>query len=131
MVRSVLLSLALLALAQPALGQRFDGFNVIVAPNHPFGSVSARQSLAAAKHAGARAVAIVPFFWQSDPQHSGIRRGADMPDDELRAAIRDARALGLKVMLKPHVWVEGSWAGAVNPQDSDTLFGRYRDGFVR
>lgn len=42
-----------------------------------------------------------------------------MPDAVLRFAIRDARALGLAVMVKPHVWVEGSWAGAVEPQSPD------------
>ena len=36
-----------------------------------------------------------------------------MTDDELRAAIRGAHALGLAVMVKPQVWVPQSWAGAV------------------
>ena len=36
-----------------------------------------------------------------------------MNDDELRAAIREAHALGLAVLVKPHVWVPQSWAGAV------------------
>jgi hypothetical protein len=36
-----------------------------------------------------------------------------MPDAALRAAIRDAHALGLAVLVKPHVWVPESWAGAV------------------
>jgi hypothetical protein len=34
----------------------------------------------------------------------------------LRAAIRDAHGLGLAVVLKPQVWVPGSWAGAVAMQ---------------
>ena len=44
-------------------------------------------------------------------------------------AIRDAHALGLKVMVKPHVWVQGSWAGTVEPPSPDgwrTWFERYR-----
>ncbi len=126
--------MALLALAQPALGQRLDGFNVIVAPSHPFGSPSARQSLAAAKRAGAKQIAIVPFLWQRTPQHPEIARGDDMPDAELRLAIREARSLGLRVMVKPHVWVDGSWAGAVEPQTAqawDVWFGRYRNEIVR
>ena len=36
-----------------------------------------------------------------------------MNDDELRAAIREAHALGLAVLVKPHVWVPQSWAGAI------------------
>ena len=38
-----------------------------------------------------------------------------MSDDELRAAIRIARELGFAVIVKPHVWVPESWAGAVAP----------------
>jgi hypothetical protein len=133
MLRSALLVLAWLALAQPALGQRFDGFNVVVAPNHPFGSPSARQSLSAAKRAGAQAVAVVPFLWQRHPQHPEIVRGDDMTDAELRLAIREVRALGLKVMVKPHVWIDGSWAGAVDPRTAsgwDVWFNRYCDEIV-
>ena len=134
MLRWALLVMALLAPAQPALGQRFDGFNVIVAPGHRFGSASARESLAAAKRAGAAAVAIVPFLWQHSPRHAEIVRGDDMSDAELRLSIRDARALGLKVMVKPHVWVDGSWAGAVDPptpEARDVWFGRYRSEIAR
>src|ERR1043166_9625222 len=46
-----------------------------------------------------------------------------------RAAIRDARALGLTVMVKPHVWVPESWAGTVAPRSEDgwrTWFESYR-----
>lgn len=89
------------------------GFNVIQAPGHPFGSPSARQSLAAAKRVGANAIAVVPFLWQATPASPDPVRGKDMTDDELRAAIRDAHALGLSVMIKPQVWVPRSWAGAV------------------
>jgi hypothetical protein len=80
------------------------------------------------------AVAVVPFLWQRDPRHPGIVRGDDMSDAELRIAIRDSRALGLKVMIKPHVWVDGSWAGAVNPggsEDRELWFERYRSELVR
>jgi len=40
-------------------------------------------------------------------------RGDDMTDAELRAAVRDAHALGLAVLVKPHVWVPERWAGVV------------------
>jgi hypothetical protein len=134
MLRSALLVLAWLALAQPALSQRFDGFNVVVAPNHRFGSPSARESLMAAKRAGAQAIAVVLFLWQRNPERPEIVRGDDMPDAELRLAIREARALGLKVMVKPHVWIDGSWAGAVDPKTAsgwDLWFDRYREEIAR
>src|SRR5262249_31338574 len=59
-----------------------------------------------------------------------IGRGSDMPDDALRQAIRQARALGFAVVVKPHVWVPGTWAGAVEPGSEaawQTWFSRYRD----
>lgn len=93
------LALALVAADARAAG-KLNGFNVIVSPGHPFGSAQARASLGAAKRMGANAVAIVPFLWQSNPSSVDIVRGADMSDDELRAVLRDARALGLKTIVK-------------------------------
>jgi hypothetical protein len=92
---------------------RLDGFNVIAAPGHPFGSATAKVALSNAKRLGARAIAIVPFLWQSEPTSSKLLRGDDMTDTELRAGIRAAHALGLGVLVKPHVWVPERWAGVV------------------
>jgi hypothetical protein len=115
---AVALAVGLMAFASSA-ERRLDGFNVITAPGHPFGSASAGRSLLAAKQVGAKAVAIIPFLWQPDPSSTSIARGNDMPDEELRAAIRQARALGLVTIVKPHVWVPRSWAGAVEPQSEE------------
>jgi hypothetical protein len=71
--------------------------------------------LAETKRLGATAAAIVPFLWQASPSSAEIVRGGDMSDSALRAAIRQARGLGLATVVKPHVWVPGSWAGAVAP----------------
>ena len=130
-IRLILILAALLleASAAPASAQRLDGFNLVAVPGHPFGGVSARQAMAAAKDAGAKAVAIVPFVWQPDPSSAQLVRGDDMPDDEVRAAIRDAKALGLAVLVKPHVWVPERWAGAVRPAtepDWATWFQNYQ-----
>jgi hypothetical protein len=117
-----------------AIAQRFDGFNVIVTPGHPFGSASAERALLAAKRLGATTIAIVPFLWQAKPSSPEIERGADMSDNALRAAIEQARALGFSVIVKPHVWVPHSWAGAVEP-DSEaswhTWFNDYRREIVQ
>lgn len=53
-----------------------------------------------------------------------------MSDEELRQAIRDARALGLATVVKPQVWVDGSWAGAIALSSEDewrAWFVHYRD----
>ena len=93
--------------------RRFDGFNVIATPR--IRSAARRQSwrLPTPNSSAPRAVAIIPFLWQPSPASPDLVRGKDMNDDELRAAIRDAHALGLAVLVKPHVWVPQSWAGAI------------------
>jgi hypothetical protein len=109
--------------------ERLDGFNVIGMAEHPFGSASAAAALARAKRVGATAVAIVPFLWQSSASDFDIVRGADMPDEALRAAIRQAHGAGFAVIVKPHVWVPRGWAGAVAPtseHDWRAWFAGYR-----
>jgi hypothetical protein len=113
---------------------RLDGFNVIVAAGHPFGGASARLALADARRLGAGAVAIVPFLWQAAAASPDLIRGDDMTDAELRAAIRDAHALGLAVLVKPHVWVPHGWAGTVAMKTETAWrrwFANYRCELVR
>jgi hypothetical protein len=117
------------ARSEPSFERQFDGFNVIAAPDHPFGSESAKLALTNAKALGARTVAIIPFLWQSSPANTDLVRGTDMNDDELRSAIRDAHALGLAVVVKPHLWVPNSWAGTVavtSEQAWPTWFAHYQ-----
>jgi hypothetical protein len=124
---AVAIALALtIAASSPGIAQRLDGFNVIAVPGHPFGGTSAKRALADAKRIGAKTVAIIPFLWQASALSPSLERGSDMPDEMLRAAIRDARELGLNVMVKPHVWVPGSWAGAVAMDAEDA----WRQWFV-
>ncbi len=121
------------AAAFPA-GQRIDGFNVIVVSGHAFGTASAARALAAAKRLGATAIAIVPFLWQAKTSSPDILRGTDMSDNELRQAIRQAKAQGLTSIVKPHVWVPESWAGAVEPDSEaawQSWFSDYRREIAR
>jgi sugar phosphate isomerase/epimerase len=131
----VLLALTLtIAVLDTARCQRLDGFNVIATPHHPFGSASAERALIAARQLGATAVAVIPFLWQASPSSADVQSGNDMPDDALRQAVRQARALGLSVVVKPHVWVPESWAGAVEPKTEQAWviwFSRYRGELER
>jgi hypothetical protein len=125
------LSMVMLGTAQ---SRHFDGFNIIAVPEHPFGSASAGRALMDAKRLGATTVAIIPFFWQANPSSPDIKAGDDMPDDALRKAIRQARSKGFTVVVKPHVWVPESWAGAVEPDSEQawtTWFSKYRIELVR
>ncbi len=93
--------------------RRLDGFNVIATA-----AASVRQRVGkagACQGQGTRRPRgrghSVP--WQPSSASPDLVRGKDMNDDELRAAIRDAHMLGLAVLVKPHVWVPQSWAGAI------------------
>jgi hypothetical protein len=130
----VLLGLIVWAGPDSARGQRLDGFNVVATPGHAFGSPSAERALIAARRLGANTVAIIPFLWQATPSSADIQRGNEMPDDVLREAIRQAHRLGFSAIVKPHVWVPESWAGAVEPKSEqawDTWFSRYRGEIER
>jgi len=119
-------AVATLAATPAAPFERLDGFNVVAVPGHPFGSASARRSLTAARRLGANAVAIIPFLWQASPSSTAIDRGSDMPDAALRTAIRETHALGLRTVIKPHVWIPERWAGTVAPASEDG----WRDWFT-
>ncbi|WP_434874914.1 glycoside hydrolase family 113 [Bradyrhizobium oligotrophicum] len=112
----------------PAFGRRLDGFNIVVTPDHPFGSAAAERALLMTKRLGATSVAVIPFLWQSGKSAPDIVAGNDMSDEALRSAIRQVRRLDLTVIVKPHVWVPESWAGAVEPASEPawkTWFARY------
>ncbi len=123
----------LCASAQSAPLERFQGFNIVMTDGFPFGSPSAALSIEHARAAGANALAIVPFFWQPTPLSPLVARGRDMSDAQLRAAIIQVRATGLKAVVKPQVWIPQSWAGAIEPQteaDWQSWFRAYRDALL-
>lgn len=75
---------------------------------------SARE-LVKVRDAGADWVALTPFVWVADPRRPELGNSSDAgPDGESDEALVEAaaraRALGLRVWLKPHVWTRG-WAG--------------------
>jgi hypothetical protein len=131
---ALLLWMSTMVSPNAALVQRLDGFNVVATPDHPFGSPTAGRALTAARHLGATTMAIIPFLWQETPSSSNVGAGSDMSDQTLRVAIRQVHRLGFFAVVKPHIWVPGSWAGAVAPDSENAWqiwFTRYRDQLVR
>jgi len=120
-------------LAAPALPAAADappwrGANLIATPEAPLGGPEAGRSMARLRELGADAVALIPFLWQPSPTDPRIVYGSAVSLAELRAGIRQAHALGLRVLVKPHVWVPGTWAGAVavdGPEAVHDWFARY------
>ncbi|MGK2909198.1 MAG: glycoside hydrolase family 113 [Sphingobium sp.] len=106
-----------------------QGFNLIQTTHAPLGSESAKTSLQALRRTGADTVALIPFFWQAKPNSTELVGGSDMSPEQLRLGIRAARAAGLKVMVKPHIWVPTGWAGLIGMEDDagwSQWFGHYR-----
>lgn len=122
------------ALALPRLTRAegpapWRGANLTRTPQAPLGSDACGEALTDLKRLGANAVALIPFLWQAEPGSSEIGFGSDYGLDELRAGVRQAHAIGLKVLLKPHVWVPQTWAGAVDPQGGEAGWARWFAGY--
>lgn len=62
-------------------------------------------------------IALDPFAHQREVDEPVLRFGDDPPDAHLVHAIRQAHGLGLRVMLKPHIWLQeqadGRWRDAI------------------
>jgi hypothetical protein len=94
------------------------------------------RELAKVREAGADWVALTPFAWVADPERPEVGVSANAgPDGESDEAIGEAaaraRALGLRVWLKPHVWTRG-WAGdlSFSPAEWPRFFAGYEAALV-
>lgn len=79
------------------------------------------QALARMASLGSTAVSLTPFSYMSDPRRPTFlrhSRGAGSENDEsiIHAAL-SAKALGMAVMLKPHIWLGRSWPGDIEMQN--------------
>lgn len=97
------------------------------------GYASSDSALADVAATGAGWVALTPTLYVKDRTDSVVAATADTPDDDsLRAAIRAAKARGLKVVLKPHVDIVGGGVRAwISPKDSAQWFSTYRVPLLR
>ena len=85
---------------------------------HGYHSPSIAGPLAALEALGTNAISLMPFAGQPGPDRSELRFYNDSPGSEtdigLIHATRLARARGLHVLYKPHIWVgHDSWAGEI------------------
>jgi len=88
----------------------------------------ARADFEALRELGARDFAYVPFGVLRDPNRPELLfRPPEERDGEL---VRAAHASGLRVLLKPHLWIDRSWHGEVrmtNDADWRAFFEGYAD----
>lgn len=84
-----------------------------------YGSETSRGTLGELEDLGATWVSLTPFGWMPSLTSTRVQRhtGANgETDDRMVAEIRAARALRLRVMLKPHVWIRGgAFRGHIRP----------------
>jgi hypothetical protein len=89
-------------------------------PKRGYGSEPFERTLLEAKRLGSNWVSLTPFARVHDLKSTGISLSFEAPFAESRRAIlrsvRQAHALGLRVLIVPHLWVEsGEWRGELDP----------------
>ena len=104
-------------LSAPALSQnlaipRLDGFNVIASPGHPFGGASARRALGNARRS-AQPRSQWCRFCGRPVRRAPISSAVQTCPTTSCAPHSQGPYARLAVLVKPHVWVPQSWAGAV------------------
>ena len=90
-------------------------------PSHPYGSRRRRRALAAARGWARRRSRSFRSCGRRAPPTRTSAAARTCRTRNCAPRIREARALGFSVLVKPHVWVPESWAGAVAPQSEDGL----------
>jgi hypothetical protein len=119
---------------QKGVGLAHEGYSVV----DGYGSSSSAASMAHLKSLGAGWIALSPYAFMRDPgrpevffQHSETQPAGTENDWAVLADIERAHQLGLKVMLKPQVWLSGShWTGDVEMKDEAGwrgFFSAYRE----
>jgi hypothetical protein len=111
----------------PAGVQR--GFNVTAYTPDGFSDPLAQAAIAALPPTGTTHVAFTPTWYQETTTSSAIAPDPQktVTDASLVAGLRQARAAGLDVVVKPHVDViDGSFRGDIRPDDYDAWFADYR-----
>jgi hypothetical protein len=125
----------LLLLGGPALGQNGGffqkGVNFTAEWPDVYRSEKAAGMLSELRKYGVNAVAIVPYgFGRKDSPV--VRFGGSRiweTDETIERIIREAHARGLKVLLKPQIWVRGGYPGDLrfdSPEERKQWFAQYR-----
>lgn len=100
-----------------------------------YGSRAYLRTLFEAKAQGANFVALTPFGRVGDLKGLGVDPSFEAPfaqnKRDVALAIRQAHALGLSVMLVPHLWVESrEWRAKIDP-GSDEGWARWEQSYGR
>jgi hypothetical protein len=105
------------------------GFNVTAYRPHALSRPVAQRALRSLRATGTTDVALVTQWYMTGPRSNAVApdRAKTPSDQSLLSAMREARRLGLSVMLKPHVDLrDGSFRGDIRPRDTAAWFASYR-----
>ena len=103
-----------------------------------YGSTRSGQTLDELGALGVQWISLTPFGFMSALDSPEVRHVGDMPagetDERIRAEIRAARARGLHVLLKPHIWVaRGAWRARIalsSPDEWQRWFDSYEQWMI-
>ena len=102
--------------------------------NRGYGSPASTESLQVLKDLGVNWISITPYGFQRTPEDTAIRWSGSRfgeTDDRLRAVAAQAHELGIKVMLKPHLWLRPpNWVGMIEHHSEEAWkawFEAYRE----
>ncbi len=97
-------------------------------------SVAADSALEKLSRLGTNAISVTPFSFMrtaTRPSPLPFSDGAgDENDESVIHASLDAKRLGMTVMLKPHIWVRGSWPGEIK-MSSEADWNAFFDDYER
>lgn len=113
-----------------------------------YGSEASRKSLAELRALGTDWISVMPFGFMSGLDADSIRllsdrgpgslfAGAGESDERVQKQVADAHAAGLKVLLKPHLWIaRGAWCGEIElgppgTPGSDERWARFFQSYER
>lgn len=106
-------------------------------PEQGYGSELCGRALDEAQRMGAGWVSLTPFgrVWDLAPGGIALDFEASFAQNRrnVLAAVKQAHALGLRVLLVPHLWVEtGGWRGEIDPGTPEgwAQWARAYEGFV-
>jgi len=105
------------AQAASSLGWDYKGFTIATYSQDELGSSNTAATLQQLARTGANAVTFAVSWYTDNVYSANIYRTSNTASDaSLITAIQEARALGLKVMIKPHVdSLDGQWRAHIHP----------------
>ena len=114
--------------ARTSRWHRGISFSHEVGGNWGYGSSVARAQLERIRGLGADSITVVPYVFTRAPRETAIRFRTDETDDRVIRTIQEAKQLGLRVTLKPHLWA-GRFTGEIAFEDESRFnkwFAQYR-----